>query len=180
VSSDVHYKGIIKKLNIIGEDDIANYIKSLGYKKEDYHDDYIEFVQCDLDKEFIVLNNELWKILKKEADENLDVFNIFEIGDNKYRFQVKYYNGGIGFTEALEYALDNLGNNEDINSKKDQTILELIRCIEMFTDQKNDTFPNGEMIRMHGGCGDGNYICEYNFSTIEKARKLLKKVKDSE
>ena len=48
----------------------------------------------------------------------------------------------------------------------------------MFTDFKSDLYPLGEMLEMHGGCGDGQYICEYDRKTILKARQTLKEIEE--
>ena len=57
--------------------------------------------------------------------------------------------------------------------KMQQCIDKMSECISMFTDQKSDLFPLGEMLVIHGGCGDGQYICEYDRKTIVKARQCL-------
>ena len=76
--------------------------------------------------------------------------------------------------DAWNAAIESM--QEEID-KRDVRIKELEGALSMFTDQKSSSFPNGEMISMHGGNGNGQYICEYNYETIEKARMVLGKIK---
>ena len=65
----------------------------------------------------------------------------------------------------------------ELNKKLEAELEEARGVIATFTDQKSLAFPKGEMLRMHGGCGNGQFICEYNFETIKRARAFNDKYK---
>jgi hypothetical protein len=71
---------------------------------------------------------------------------------------------------------DFMREQEAENEKLQKENEKLRKCVAMFTDQKSSAFPLGEMMVMHGGNGNGQYICEYKLETIKKARQCLKEL----
>ena len=50
-------------------------------------------------------------------------------------------------------------------------------AVELVTDRKSSSFPNGEMLKMHGS-KSGGYFCVYDRETIVKVRQAQQKVKE--
>jgi hypothetical protein len=59
-------------------------------------------------KEFAIHNNRLYRVDKEKMDEYADIFNADDNGDGTYNFEVKFYNGGCCFIEAIDEALKGL------------------------------------------------------------------------
>lgn len=75
-----------------------------------FYDSYQELLLNDFYEEFVVYNDVLYSVLKEEIDMDEDIF-IAKVNKNgDIDFEVKYYNGGCGFEEAIEEAIDKLNN----------------------------------------------------------------------
>lgn len=106
MSEVVHYKGTMKK---IAE---GKYIESMAKKilESDelptWYDSWYEYLQDMKYKEYVVINDILYKTDYEKIDPE-DEFFIAEKIEDGYSFNVKYYNCGCGFDEALQEAVDN-------------------------------------------------------------------------
>lgn len=98
MSETVHYKGKLtptgKTLQEIDPD--AGNIYDLGYK------------------EYVVIDGAIYKADYREIDDYDDILNASKNEDGTYDFEVKYYNGGCGFNEAIDIAIDRLTKEGDI------------------------------------------------------------------
>lgn len=116
MSEVVHYKGKlteIKARRSISLQDIAkNIIDERGVEWSDYDleyhkDDHI-FVLCDtLRDEYVFVNERLYKFTRVQLDLDEDIYVAELNDDGSIDYEVKYYNGGGGFEDAIENALDN-------------------------------------------------------------------------
>lgn len=80
-----------------------------GITRATYSGAFIDQISEDLSDKYIILNDQLYKFLKKE-----DITNISELHTNEdgtIDFIVQFYNGGAGLGEVLEWAMDDqIGN----------------------------------------------------------------------
>lgn len=78
----------------------------------DFYDSYIEMFSDEFYYEYIILDNNIYKIIKLNG---LDYDNIYELHDNKdgtMNFVLSYYNGGESFDEAMEEAYERMKEND--------------------------------------------------------------------
>lgn len=90
MSETVHYFGKMQPMNITQEDYETN------YGEPDYYT-------------VVPLNGQMYEVIVCNEYAG-DVFQSNKNSDGTISFQVQYYNGGCGFSEALEYALSNMEN----------------------------------------------------------------------
>tara|TARA_R110000824_G_C15048812_1_gene661209 strand:- start:601 stop:873 length:273 start_codon:yes stop_codon:yes gene_type:complete len=60
----------------------------------------------DLEDEAVLIDGLVFTVEKTEFDECEDIFESVKNPDGTIDFQVKYYDGGCGFNEAIENALE--------------------------------------------------------------------------
>jgi len=110
MSDTVHFKGIAKAIKG-NPNDVAKQIMN----DEGEHDlptwceNWVEFL-CDKHyQEYWVKSDCLFKIAKTKVDPDVDVFEAGDLGDGIIEFNVRYYNGGCSFDEALDKATEGFG-----------------------------------------------------------------------
>lgn len=101
MSETEHFKG---KLTPTGKtvDQYMKFVDTPSYyddKKEHFNDEFRDVA--------IEINGEVYAIVRNEYEDSDDIFESTKNEDGTIDFQVKYYNGGCDFGEALEYALKN-------------------------------------------------------------------------
>ncbi len=99
MSETEHFKG---KLKPTGKD-IVTYVE--GHQIPKYYDDEKEYFDDHLSSQAIFFEGQVYEIDRTEYEDNDDIFESSKNEDGTIDFQVKYYNGGCGFSEALESAL---------------------------------------------------------------------------
>lgn len=77
----------------------------------DYYEDYVEYLRVEIDTHF-VYNDELYEIVEEEDLGDDDIFEATQNPDGTINFLVQYYNGGCGFHEAIEHALNKLNEEK--------------------------------------------------------------------
>lgn len=83
-------------------------LKIPDYYDEKSDEDLKEFFRCELGDTFPIINDVLYEVVE---DKNLDDYDLFEASENKdgtIDYTLRYYNGGCGFEEALETAIDKM------------------------------------------------------------------------
>lgn len=117
MSETVHYKGQIKKVEIPSGFNLNSYAEKLckefDIRENDYwkkygNGNYGELLTDDRE-EYLLVKDELYEVLTKnhhELDE--EIANITPNGDGTYDYEVRYYNGGAGFSEMIEECFDKL------------------------------------------------------------------------
>ena len=116
MSEIVHYKGKLIEIKVrpsVSLQDIAKQIiDERGIEWSDYYLEYHKydhiFVLCDtLRDEYVYVNDRLYKFTKDYLDLDNDIYESELNDDGSIDYEVKYYNGGCSFEEAIYNALDN-------------------------------------------------------------------------
>lgn len=112
-----HYKGKMTKLykDMPLKDQLNAELKKwdieMTYQIEyDEFGDNIEEIMEALGEEdsYFLYKDNLYLVGKNELNPYDDIMSAHKIDDDTIGFEVKYYNGGCGFEEALETALEGL------------------------------------------------------------------------
>ncbi|PLR99584.1 hypothetical protein [Bacillus sp. T33-2] len=107
MSETVHYKGVLKKVERHEDETLEEQCKRLLNNKDlpSYFDNYQEYFSDEYYYKFTIQNGVIYSIEKEDVDPDIDIFNA-SVGDNgEINFEVRYYNGGCGFDEAIEEAI---------------------------------------------------------------------------
>lgn len=110
MSETVHYKGTLRPLpKLIGET-LEEQCKRLMMDKEipSYYEDYKEFLTSEHYEKMIILEDTVYQVEKTDIDPFDDIFNAHLEENGDIKFELKYYNGGCGFDEAIEEALEKI------------------------------------------------------------------------
>jgi hypothetical protein len=104
MSETVHYKGKLTKIDGLDHLSFHESIQVLKNQYDiediDYEDEY--FYSTDI----VMINDIFYAMDRKEYDECDDIIEASKT-DNGYEFELKFYNGGCSFREALTEAIDN-------------------------------------------------------------------------
>ena len=114
------FKGTLRVLkdNKSKKDLLLDGVKNGDFEIPDYYDlnndrDVNEMFSDELSEKFVESNGVMYIIEEKsELDVEDDIFKCESIGNNRFSYIVKYYNGGCGFEEAIEEAIDNIVINQ--------------------------------------------------------------------
>jgi hypothetical protein len=110
MSETVHYKGTLKKLERKEGVSLEEQCKEMlgGGELPSYFDNYQEWLEDNFYREIIIRDGYLYRVEKMDIDPDGDIFNA-SIGNNEeIEFEVRYYNGGCSFNEAIEHAIKNI------------------------------------------------------------------------
>jgi hypothetical protein len=72
------------------------------------YESWEEIIYCRGDNSILVCNGNVYEVISKRKLDCLDLFQITKSNDGTYDFTLSYYNGGCSFSEAIEYAFDNM------------------------------------------------------------------------
>ena len=114
---EVH-TGRLLKVDRVETEPIENWCKEYcqqnGYEHLDgFYDTWEECFRETQCGKYVIANNNIYRII--EDKEFSDCENIFEAHTNELgqiMYCLSYYNGGCGFSEAIETALENMERNE--------------------------------------------------------------------
>lgn len=76
---------------------------------ETYYDDWIERLQDLNDEEFVIYSDCIYHVISDKEISGGDIFNAEKNLDGTISYVLSYYNGGCGFVEAIETALERIG-----------------------------------------------------------------------
>lgn len=79
---------------------------------ETYYDDWIERLQDLNDEEFVICSDCIYHVISHKEISDVEIFNAERNLDGTISYVVTYYNGGCGFVEAIETALERLGGEQ--------------------------------------------------------------------
>jgi hypothetical protein len=101
------HKGILFEVPRINDETIEEQCKRLlnDVKLKDYYNTYVEMLDGETD--YIIFNNIVYDYKDEELDPS-EHFVAVKGDDGTIGFSVAYYNGGCGFKEAIEYALETI------------------------------------------------------------------------
>lgn len=108
MSETVHYRGkLIYQEKNSPTDTLEEQCKRLlNGEKKPYYDTFTEAVQDTQYQQYVIQGDKLYKVTEfRDIEEYEDIFSAKKINGKDFEFEVKYYNGGCGFDEAIEYAL---------------------------------------------------------------------------
>jgi hypothetical protein len=118
MSETVHYKGklnlIIKTSNVEFLEDVCKGLcNKHGLEELDGYDSWSEILQNELYDEYVEIedkhdNVSIFEVVSRVDVDEYEMFNITQIEDEEYEYEVMYYNGGMGLSEAIEEALNRL------------------------------------------------------------------------
>jgi len=130
MSETVHYKGIAKKVitpegKTINEFS-AEILKERNIKIDDYYENEMACLAdwCYDSYFYHKKSNTLFEITRESHEPNDDIIRAEFDRNGNINYELRYYNGGAGFEECLEEALDKLLKDEE-KQKEDLYKLEL-------------------------------------------------------
>jgi hypothetical protein len=110
MSEVVHYRGTLTKFEKLENETLEEQCRWIAENREmpDYFDSYIEFFEDEYYKEFVIVHGDIYCVSKQRIDVDEDIFSSKRVNNSVIEFEVKYYNGGCGFNEAIDEALKNI------------------------------------------------------------------------
>jgi len=116
MSEMVHYNGILKRVERLNNEDLEDCCKRLCNNEElpSYYDDYKEFLTDEYYKKYTILGCDVYSIEKIKDYQDEDIFELNKISNDEYSFQLRYYNGGCSFDEAIEEAFSKMKKQKGI------------------------------------------------------------------
>lgn len=85
-----------------GRDDIPDY-----YDK-DSTDELKEYFMDETDEQYVIIGNDIYFVLEDVSLDDVDLFEANENSDGEIEYLLRYYNGGCGFSEAMEVAINKM------------------------------------------------------------------------
>jgi len=106
MSETVHYKGTLKEVVRLNNETLNDQCKRIlnNEKLESYFESYDEKLLNDCYEEYTIHDNILYSVEKQDIENDGEIFNISKNGNGTFDFEVRYYNGGCCFDEAISYA----------------------------------------------------------------------------
>lgn len=116
MSEVVHYKGKLEYLNKLPNETLEEQCKRILENNglNDVAFTYFNYSETLLDyfyNEYVIYNENVYKVISQEYVYSDDVFIVKNNGDTTYDYEVMYYNGYCGLSEALVYGFENLDKN---------------------------------------------------------------------
>jgi hypothetical protein len=110
LSETVHYKGVLKKVERYEGETLEEQCKRLMGNKElpSYFDSYEEYLVDENYKKITIQNGVVYRVEKEDVDPDSDIFKANINDKGEIEFEVRYYNGGCGFDEAIEEAVNRI------------------------------------------------------------------------
>jgi hypothetical protein len=113
MSDVVHYRGTLQEIERFENESSEEQCKRLlQYTElEEFYDTYKEMLLDRYCYDIVELDGVLFRVTKENVNVDEDIFRLNRSEDGTMTFEVKYYNGGCGFTEAIEEAFKNYSNS---------------------------------------------------------------------
>ena len=105
-----HYRGILKEVARLDDESLESQCKRLLHddKLRSYEATYTDALLDRNYQIYIIKNDVLYEVSKVALGPDGDIFNMYKNNDGTLSFEVRYYNGGCGFDEAIEEAFSNM------------------------------------------------------------------------
>lgn len=119
MSEVVHYKGKLEYLNKLPNETLEEQCKRILIENEFINPvssmcfEYSELLLDYFYNEYIIYGEDLFKVISQEDVDSDNIFIVKNNGDGTYDYEVMYYNGGCGLSEALGYGFEDLNKNVD-------------------------------------------------------------------
>ena len=111
MSETVHYKGKAVKIDCKNIEEYAlKVLEKKSKEREDYYDTAIEQITQDYYEEFFYDSEKeiLYSITYESHDLEEEIIKAEKQPDGSIAFELRYYNGGAGFEECLQEAMNKL------------------------------------------------------------------------
>ena len=114
MSETVHYRGIATQINIPRDKSLVNVaeeiLKERNIKILEYYDNTLEQLCSDYPYEYFfdARTGSLYKLDNEEFEMNDEIIIAKEKSETIVEYELRYYNGGAGFSECLEEAFNEL------------------------------------------------------------------------
>lgn len=110
MSESVHYRGILKPVGRLEGESLKEQCKRLLKNKElpSYYNSYKEYLTDEHYRELTIQNGIVYRVEKEMIETDDDFFNARIQDNGDVAFDVRYYNGGCSFDEAIERALKHI------------------------------------------------------------------------
>ena len=110
MSETVHYRGTLTEVDMLDNETLEEQCKRLLGDTEllSYYKSYQEMLLDQFYEIYIIYDDTLYLVEKRNYEPDGDIFWSKGNEDRSISFEVKYYNGGCGFNEAIEEALENI------------------------------------------------------------------------
>lgn len=117
MSETVHYKGVLKKIERYENETLEDQCKRLlnGVELPSYYDSYEEFFSDERSDKAVIQDGIIYKVEKEEI--NLDIFIARKLNESEIEFELRYYDGGCSFNEAINEAFKNMKYNSELLRK---------------------------------------------------------------
>lgn len=112
MSETVHYEGVLTPIERLENETLDEQCKRVLRMDElpYYCDDYIDYVRYEQGdpKEFMVVNDKLFSAVIVDVPMEDGIYKAEYTSDGSIKFEVRYYNGGCSFEEAVDTAIDKI------------------------------------------------------------------------
>ena len=112
MSETVHFKGTMTEIIKLDNETLENQCKRILEEKpsfealEDYYDSHVEKLLDAYYQEYAIYEDILFSVVKYSIENDGEIFRIERNGNGTLNFEVRYYNGGCSFSEAIDYAFE--------------------------------------------------------------------------
>lgn len=120
MSETVHYKGKMTLLPKLSGETLENQCKRIvcdnnkldinEVENPSYYDTWEEYLLDMYYKKYATAKGNLYKIDSIKEVEEYDMFNVNKVSESQFEYEVMYYNGGMGLSDAIARALDESKN----------------------------------------------------------------------
>jgi hypothetical protein len=106
--------GKCKRVFIGDEDSIEQFCRDKLLNEFDteydaeFYSSYREQLMEDFSNEYVIIGNSIYKILEDKSFENEEIIHASKSINNEIKYVLYWYNGGAGFNEVLEEAIENM------------------------------------------------------------------------
>lgn len=112
MSEYVNYKGKLKLIHKKENETYGDFCKRVALtcpgcdeNLPSYYDTWEEYLIYEFYDYYVVVGENVYRIMsKQQIDYDESTFDLTKLQDEEYKYNVRYYNGGCCFSEAIQYA----------------------------------------------------------------------------
>lgn len=78
-------------------------------------DSWQEDIVYETDDKLVICNGNIYEVIQRKDMDDMSIFEITKVDDGTYDFTLSYYNGGCGFSEAIERAFARMKEDGENN-----------------------------------------------------------------
>jgi hypothetical protein len=112
MSRTEHHVGKLIPVELSGtiEETCQKILQEMCIEPSIWCDSFREQLEDDGCRKYFITDNAIYKIESEEQDLDADIAKATKNEDGSINFEVRYYNGGCSFSEALDSAIRNIRN----------------------------------------------------------------------